>query len=541
MVNATFNKNYLFKLVGTKFDDKKLRSHIEKMGFDVEGLSKDEVQIDFPANRPDVIDIVGFARALRNFMHNGKKTKYVIKDEKPALEINIGSAIKDIRPFISGMVVKGVKFDEQSLTHLLVFTEKFTSNYGRARKRIAIGLHDLDRIKAPLVYDAVGDEQFLALNIKKKMKFSQIVLESEKGIAYAHTLKNSKLYPVVKDQEGAISFVPILNSERTKVTNSTKNMFVEITGTNKLIVEKSADLLAAIFIDMGANVSKVKVNYKGSSVLLPKMESAKIEIPLIKMESQIGVIIGFNNVISLANKMGYEAALLGKNIRFKVPEYRLDVINEQDVIEDVAIAYGYDYIQPVPIFADQIGGIEETTKRNSKLSEILVGMGFSETMNSYLTNEKQNFGNMRLKESGNNYVKVRDAKMQQLTMMRTWLLPSLLKNIGMSVHEKMPQKIFEIDMAFEMEKQVAEKQKLAAVVTDPKANFNRIKAIVEGVLQGMGAKYTIKENLHSSFIEGRCASILLSGKDVGVFGEVHPEVLSSFGIEEPTIAFELTL
>ncbi|MDE1870409.1 MAG: phenylalanine--tRNA ligase subunit beta [Candidatus Micrarchaeota archaeon] len=541
MVNVIFSKKYLFSLLGSKLDDKKLESYIAKMGFEMEGASATEVTIELPANRPDLVDIVGFARALKNFLHKGKALKYELKNPLPIFQIKVGKDVKDVRSFISALVVEDIKFSEESLKHLLNFTEKFASNYGRARKKLAIGLHDLDSITPPLAYDAVKDEEFYSLGSKKKIKFSEILKKHEKGIAYAAAIGSSSLYPVVRDFVGTISLVPIINSERTKVTAKTRNLLIELTGTNRYSVEKSADLFAAMFMDMGGKVRKVEIAYKDEKVLLPKMHPEKIEIPLLKIESQIGVIIGFNNVISLANKMGYRAALVGRNIRFWIPEYRLDILNEQDVIEDIAIAYGYDYIQPVPIFSEQIGELESTTKRNMKISEVMVGMGFSEMMNSFLTSDNLNFEKMRLPKDAKGSIRVKAAKVQQLTMLRTSLLPSLLKNLGMSVHEKMPQKIFELDMAFNLGKSVDETQNVAAVLTDPKANFNQIKAIVEGLLQSIGVEYKIKEILHSSFIEGRSASIILNGKGIGVFGEIHPEVLNNFGIEEPTVAFELSL
>lgn len=539
MVNVTFSKTYLFKLVGTKLDDKKLQMYVSKMGLELEGATKDDVSIELPANRPDLIDIVGFARALRNFLHKSKKLRYKLKATAPSITLDVGKGVKEVRPFISAMTVQGLKLDDQSLKHLLNFMEKFTSNYGRGRKKLAIGMHDLDKIKMPLVYDAVKDQEFEALG-SKKAKFSQILKTHEKGIAYAGAIAGAKLYPVVSDKQGVISLVPILNSERTKVTSKSRNLFIEITGTNRYIVEKSLDLFAAMFIDMRGKIGPVRISYDSSTTTLPKMSSQTIEIPLLKIEQQIGVIIGFNNIISLANKMGYEAALVGRNIRFMVPEYRLDVLNEQDVIEDIAIAYGYDYIQTVPIFSEQAGALEDSTLREMKLSEILLGLGFSESMNSFLSGEKVNFESMRQKPP-KEYIKLKGAKVQYLTMLRTALLPSLLKDLGMSSHDKMPQRLFEIDLAFNIDKQINETHNVAGAIVDPKANFNQIKAVVEGILQNMGMKYSIKETLHTSFIEGRSASIILEGKDVGVFGEVHPEVLNNFGIEEPTVAFEITL
>ncbi|MDE1804253.1 MAG: phenylalanine--tRNA ligase subunit beta [Candidatus Micrarchaeota archaeon] len=541
MVNATFNKAYLNRLLGFKIEEKKLFDQIAKMGPDVESVSEEEITIDLPANRIDLIDIVGFARAIRHFMHKSKKFRYEIKEAAPALEITVGAGVKEVRPFISGMVVRNMKFDEQSLRHLLNFTEKFASNYGRNRKKLAIGLHNLDAMGTKLDYDAVKNERFTALNLNKNLLLSEVLKEHEKGIAYAGTIGSSGMYPVLKDEKGIISFIPIINSERTRVTTSTKDLFIEITGTERFSVEKSMDLFAAIFMDMGGDVQKVKVSYGKSSVVLPKMSSEAIEIPLLGVESQIGVVIGFNNVISLANKMGYEAGLLGKKILFNVPVYRVDVINDQDVIEDVAIAYGYDYIQPVQIPSSQMGELEQATVVNKRITEMMVGMGFSEAMNSYLTNDSANFEKMRRERAEKEAVRIKNAKTQQISMMRTWLLPSLLKNLGMSQHESMPQRLFELDMSFRINNKVEERYSLCAVITDPKANFNQIKAVVEGVLDNLGISYKFKELPHRSFIDGRNASIVVDGATVGAFGELHPEVLSNFGIEEPTVAFEILL
>lgn len=127
-------------------------------------------------------------------------------------------------------------------------------------------------------------------------------------------------------------------------------------------------------------------------------------------------------------------------------------------------------------------------------------------------------------------------------MMRTWLLPSLLRCIGLSVHEKMPQKFFELEMAFRVESEKpVEEYHIAAVETDSKANFNKIKAVVESIAYMLGLKFEIKKLEHESFITGRCAGIYMNGAKIGFFGELHPQVMNNFGVEEPTIAFELSI
>jgi phenylalanyl-tRNA synthetase beta chain len=178
-----------------------------------------------------------------------------------------------------------------------------------------------------------------------------------------------------------------------------------------------------------------------------------------------------------------------------------------------------------------------------------VGMGFSEMLNTYLTNEETNFGDMRIKDIDSHlsqykfdYIKLKNAKAQSVTMMRSLILPSLLKNLGISRHEKMPQRLFELDMVFYLSKKVPkEDYHLAAVSADPRSNFNYMKGVVEALAYFMKLDYRIEKYEHESFIKGRCAMISVGGEGIGVFGELHPEVLSNFGIEEPTAAFEINL
>ena len=325
---------------------------------------------------------------------------------------------------------------------------------------------------------------------------------------------------------------------------SAGNMLVDITGTNKYIIEKIADLLACMFIDMNGDVKKVAVKYEKDVVTTPSMLEKNFSIELLRIEEQIGVAIGFNNVISLANKMGYNAKLVGKKINFLIPNYRLDIISEQDIMEDIAIAYGYEYIREMPLYAAQPGSLEADTKMDSLASRLLIGLGFTEEANSYLLNEEQNFDKMRLKTpKKGEYIRILDSKTQNITMLRTWLLPSLMKNLSMSAQDSMPQKMFEIDLSFTLIKGNAkEKRGVAGVWADPKANFNDMKAVIYALLKGIGISgFEIKDLSHESFINGRCASILYKKERIGFFGELHPELLYNFGVEESTFAFEINL
>ncbi len=540
---TSFDKKLLFRLLGYELDDKALESQTSKMGLSVEEQTKDELVVELPSNRPDLLGTVGFARMLKNFMHRSKKYVYKLSSQEPIMDIIVGAKVKKVRPAISGLVVNDVKFDDASLKDVINFTEKLCDTYGRKRMKISIGMHNLEVIKAPLHYDVYGDEEFVPLNGSKSMKYSTIVAEHDKGLAYGHITRSKTKtgHVALKDEQGTLALIPIINSERTKVTTGTRNLFIDVTGTSDYAVGKTADILASLFLDLGCAVKPVTIVNGEKRSIVPEMESARIEVPVFEAEREIGVAIGYTNVLSLVNKMGYEGVTVGESARVNVPAYRADVLNEQDVIEDIAIAYGYDYIRPLLITATQQGGLERSTLLNKKASHAMAGLGFIEMLNSFLTNEKANFDDMRLQRP-DSYVKVKNSVTVSLTMMRTWLIPSLLKNISLSKNDRMPQRIFEVDLAFNLWGDVvSEAYHLAAVETGPKANFNDIKASFNSLNTLLDSDLEIQAADNPSFIEGRCARITLGGKTLGFMGEIHPEVLSKFGIEEPTIALEIDL
>ena len=545
----TFNKKYLFSLLPKGTTEEKLNGQTYKMGFEPEQTGEKEVSLEITPNRPDLYSAVGFARAFKNFNHKNKKLKYELGNEEPELEISVGREAANVRPFIASIAVHGIHLDEEILADLINFSEKFSETYGRYRKKIAIGMHDLDLIHGQLHYNAYEDERYMPLNYRGEKLFSEVLKETEKGQKYGSIISTSGRYPALKDSEGAISLIPILNSERTKVTTKTRNMLVDITGIYREPVEKTADLIASIFMDLGAIIKPVRINYPGNERITPSLEKRYISMALTLAESEIGVPIGSSNIISLANKAGYEAALVGDKVRFRIPEYRLDIINEQDIVEDIAIAYGYDYINPTPILASQTGALLPEEEYFDMISGALTGMGFTEEVNTYLSNESSNFTAMRIKETQGfspkekmEYVKLKNSKAASLTMMRTWLLPSLLRNLGSSLHDSMPQKLFELDMAFAMLKEKPlEEYHLAAVDAGPRSNLNGIKAVISEISYLFGINLDVGESDHGSFIKGRSAVLLHEGTIAGIFGELHPEVLQSFGIEEPTSAFEINL
>jgi phenylalanyl-tRNA synthetase beta chain len=241
--------------------------------------------------------------------------------------------------------------------------------------------------------------------------------------------------------------------------------------------------------------------------------------------------------------MGLVAAKFGSYILFKIAPYRLDVLNEQDIIEDIAIAYGYDNIKPLPVPGFSAGMQEDYKEYANRISKLMIGLNFSEAMNAYLTNEKLNFENCMHECDPASIVCIAYAKTEAITMLRTSILPQLLQNLGQSAHERMPQKLFEIGSTFEVVKgKVSERARLGIVSEHSKANFAEIKSVIDSVLKYYAdGKYTIKALDDPAFIKGRCASITLGNEPIGYFGEIAPQVLENFRLEEPVVAAEIRM
>ena len=540
--------NYsLSDLAHYKIGKDELLKLVDSIGMEVESIRGDEAEIELSPNRPDLLDMTGFVRALSFFAEKArpKENLYSIVNE-PEIRVEVGKKVKSIRPFIAAMVVKNADLSGNTLKYLINFTEKLCDTYGRKRRKIAIGLHNLDVIKGPLTYDAAHDKSFVPLGSNKEMSFEETIKSHGKGIEYGSILaaKSPKsLYPFLADSKNVLALIPITNCELTRVKSSTKNLFIDITGTSRNAIKGVLDMIACSFIDSGAEVYPCEIAYGDKKVKTPELEYREFRIKKISIEKTAGVVIDQSKMIGLANKMGYPAAKYGNYMLVYVPPYRTDVLNEQDIIEDMAIAYGYDKINPMPIMGFSNGVPEEYRTYINGVSKLMVGFGFSEAMNTYLTGEKLNFENLMRRHEPRSVVSFTYSKTELATMLRTSILPQLLQNLCQSTHERMPQRLFETGSTFHVvDGKVKEISRLCFVSEHSKANFAEVKSVIESIMGYLNiGKYSIKEFDDPAFINGRCASIELGKETLGYFGEIAPQVLENFKLEEPVVAAEIRM
>lgn len=527
MIEVDYNE--LCSLIGKKIEKDKLVDRISMMGAGVEDVEENNIFVEVLPNRPDWLSVEGLARSLKGFL--GVETGLLdYKTAEGEIEVKVDKSVERVRPHIACAVVRGIKIDDSLIKSMMQIQEKLHETVGRKRKKLAIGIHDLSKVEPPFVYKAVKPESlsFVPLGFDSKMSLKEILEKHPKGIDYAWTLEGADVYPVIVDKNNdVLSFPPIINGELTRVQEQTTDLFIDMTGSSEKTLNDALNILVCMFADRGAKIETVKVGGK----TYPDLSAKEREVDFENAEKLIGIKIDASEGKKLLERMGY--GLSGRKAR--IPCYRTDIFQEDDIIEDIAIAYGYDNLKPRKTIFPTIGGKHPEEIAADNLREMLVGFGLQETMNLMLTNEEKHYKKMSLKEGKR--VEIANPKTGETTMIRTSLLPGLLEVISANKHEKYPQNIFEVGEVVLVDEQEETKtktvKKVCVLCADAAANYTSVKSILEMLFQETGKKLEVRQKDLPFMVKGRAGEF-----KSGYIGEVSPEVLARFEIEVPIACFE---
>ncbi len=507
---------------------------IPMMGCDIERIEDDHVDIEFFPNRPDLYSPEGVARAIRGFLEieTGLRDFQVTNS---GLEITKDAGLENIRPYLACAVVSGMKFNSRSIESLMALQESLHWAVGRNRKKVSIGVHDLGKIKPPFRYIAQDpDFRFKPLDFTEMMTMREILEKHPKGVKFAYILEKFDKYPLILDSEdNVLSFPPIINGELTRVTEDTTDLFIEVTGLGPA-VSVALNIVVASLAERGGKIGSVSIDGKMQT---PQLAPEKMKLTTSEVQEHLGFMITNDEIVHCLEKMRYAAKALGNNIDVSVPAYRSDILHNCDLIEDIAIGYGFEKIKPELPGTLTTGKAHPISKLKDSLCEIMVGLGYSEVMPFTLTNERMQFDKMRRKKA-EGITQILYPISEDHTIVRPTILPNMLEIISINKHRELPQRIFEVG---EVVLDCRTHQRFGAVAIHPQANFTEIQASVDAVMRERRMEYEIAESNDPAFLDGRRADIMCNGKKVGVFGEIHPEVISNFGLEHPIIGFEMGL
>ncbi|MEX0932871.1 MAG: phenylalanine--tRNA ligase subunit beta [Candidatus Pacearchaeota archaeon] len=544
MAIVTFDKKTFEKEIG-KFDEK-MENKISMFGTPVESEDSKEIQIEVFPNRPDLLSYHGFKRSFLSFLGKSPGMKnYSMKKPKSNFKVIVDSSVKNVRPYTSCAIVKGLKLNDNKIKEIIEVQEKLHLTVGRKRKKLAIGIYPLDKIKLPITFKAINQKEinFVPMGSTESMRGDEIIRKHPTGKEYAHLLKGMDKFPLFVDAENnVLSMPPIINSEFAgKITEKTKDVFVECSGFDAGLLKKCMIILSTMLADMGGKIYQMEIkssNFKKE--ISPDFKSSEMKISINNVSKLIGLEFDESKVKTLLEKMGYNYKKNSNSV--EIPSWRTDILHEVDLIEDIAIAYGYENLVPEIPSISTIGSEnpKETMKR--KISEIFSGLGFLEVLNYHLTNKEN-----QLKKMGEFKKKLMEIKgsKSEYNLLRRDLSHYLLKNFSENSDSEYPQKLFEIGRVFDLEvDNVVEGENLSFGVSA--GGFTEVKQTLEYLFKMINLNFKLEEPKETEevpkyLVRGRIASVVLDGKSLGYFGEVHPRILRNWKIKMPVAICEISL
>ena len=570
MPKIEVNETLFFNLLGTKYDydtlEKKLvcgKAELDEKPDASQSADERVIKIELnDTNRPDLWSTAGVARQLR--VHGGGRRSDFSRFLSRAGSLKdcggrvayVDEAVKDVRPFMVSFVISGKALDDPMLKDIIQTQEKLCWNFGRKRKTISMGVYRVENITWPVHYTAVDPDKtsFVPLQCTEPMTCRQILTDHPKGRDYGWILKDAKRFPLLTDDKGEVmSMAPIINSATLgAVKVGDTGLMVELTGSEMEPLILSANIVACDFADAGYEILPVKVVHPyetgfGREIVVPFFFQQDTKATLSSINKLLGGTLTKAQVLDALARMDNTVSARDVNgdVEFTVtpPAYRNDFLHEVDVIEDVMIGMGLDFFKAQRPNDFTVGKLSDVTIFSRKTKEIMVGLGYQEMIFNYLGSKRDYIDRMNV--DATDVIEIANPMSENYQFVRPSIIASLLRAESAAANALFPHKIFEIGkVAFlSPEENTGTKtvQSLGFMTAANNANFNDLASEVSSLLYFLDHKYEVKEVADPRFIPGRQAAILVDGKQVGIFGEVHPQVLENWQIAVPCVAGEIDL
>ncbi|KZM24790.1 Phenylalanine--tRNA ligase [Ascochyta rabiei] len=537
-----------------------------------------QLKIEIPANRYDMLCFEGIALNLKVFLEKEKLPKWQVTPPKDGQlqELHIKPETAQVRELCSGVILRNIAFTQARYDSFIALQDKLHQNLARQRTLVSIGTHDLDTVKGPFTYEALKPEEieFIPLNQTKKMNGKQLMefYEKDKHLGrYLHIIRDSPLYPVIYDANRTVmSLPPIINGNHSKITLDTKNVFIEITATDKTKVEIVNHMLIAMFAGYAESIEPIKIisPHNNESRESPDLSPREWKAEVDYLNNVTGLDLSPEEISKLLSKMGHDVSpsKTDKNILdVSVPITRADILHQADIMEDYSIAYGFNKLPRV--YPNKTAAVSAPLPIN-KLADIVrvesASAGWTEVMPLILCSHEENFEWLNRVDDGKTAIKLANPKTAEYQLVRTSLLPGLLKTINSNKHHSVPMKIFEVsDVGLKDESQERKSRNerhFAAAIMGKTSGFEQVHGLLDRLMLMLRSKfmtredglknaalegYWIEEVDDKTFLPGHAAAIKinLAGKNhtIGVFGILHPSVLHKFELPYPVSTVEFNL
>jgi len=512
--------------------------------------------------RPDMFEPGGLARVLRNYLGEvSSPARYELAP--PVCRVQVDPGVDSDacrRPFIACAVVREITLNDDLIKTVMKLQENLHWAMGRDRKHASIGVYDLAAVKEPgFSYRAVAPDElrFVPLGLdpgrpEDALTPQQILEQHPKGKAYARLLERSTRYPLLSDAEGQVlSMPPIINSEPTRVKHDTASFFIDVTGSGERVVNKALNVIVTSLaeLDSGARLEQVTIAYPDREVVTPDLTPQPVELDPEMVARTIGVELSRADVERHLRQMGHAVDDPGQGAqRVEVPAYRNDIMHPIDLVEDVAIAYGYHNVVPVMVPTMTVGKEMEVERLKEVARRAMIGLGSMETLSLTLSSMEADFDALQLPRSDDCVLIDNPISVEQ-TIVRTTLVPGLLDTFSNNTSHELPQTIFEVGyisrLSVEAETGAREWPRVAGGAIGPRVDYALIRSTCEALLREFGWRLEAQPDPALCYIAGRGARVFAVRGDeryeVGTMGELHPAVLENHKLVHPVSLFEVDL
>lgn len=543
----------------------------KEQGEDKSCEASDEViyRIEIPANRYDLLCLEGLVRALLIFQEKTDIPRYRrVAPEGIWQQLIIKPETAKVRPYAVSAVLRNITFTADRYRSFIDLQDKLHQNICRKRSLVAIGTHDLDTIEGPFIYDAKppSEIKFIPLNQTKEYLASELMelYSTDSHLRhYLPIIRDKPVYPIIYDKNGVVlSMPPIINGNHSRITLNTRNVFIECTATDLKKAKIVLDILVCMFsqyCDDPFTIEETVVIYPdGTPHQYPELQYRENKVKTSNINKKVGINVSEDMMAKMLTKMSLKSQIIddtdSKSILVEIPPTRHDILHECDIMEDVAIAYGYNNIVMTIPRTSTVARQHPINKLSDQLREEMAQSGFTEALTFSLVSKEDISEKLRQPDGLLDAVHISNPKAIEFQVGRTTLLPGLLKTIHANKKMPLPLKLFEISDVILKDNShdvgARNERHLCAIYYNKNTGFEIIHGIMDRLAQLLDIPfsnnnrkkgYHIKEHEDPTFFSGRCAEIIINDTTVGKFGVLHPEVVTNFDLSLPCSALEINL